>query len=168
MEKLLILVRRNPKNTDAWTEIKRVKQRLREEETGSYQYNSMYKQADATPPLVDCATYIGPVAVRDSAGRGKGLFTTKSVKAGELLFCEKAFGYSYSGDDSSIGKSNTTVLMNLGSGTVCVGGQAHLITQIVQRLYHNPAGSVVFTNLHHGVYTPVSTPEVDGAPVVDT
>ncbi|KAH6645483.1 hypothetical protein BKA67DRAFT_585158 [Truncatella angustata] len=168
MEKLIVLVRCNPRNTDTWAEIRRVKQRLLEEETGSYDFASMYKQAEATPPLIDCATYVGPVAVRNSVGRGRGLFTTRAVKSGELLFCEKAFAYSYAGDDSSIGRSNTTILMNLSTGTICVGGQAHLITQVVQKLYHDPSEAKVFIDLYHGDYTPVKTFEADGSPVVDT
>ncbi|KAI1653439.1 hypothetical protein F4813DRAFT_253040 [Daldinia decipiens] len=165
LESLMLLVRSNPKNSDAWGEIKRVKQRLREEEKGSYQFGNMYKQAEDTPPLIDCATYVGSVAVRDSPGRGKVLFTTKAVKAGELLLCEKAFAYSYAGDDS---KSNTTVLVNWHTNTMSMGGQLNLITQIVQKLYHNHDGAKVFTELHHGDYTPVTISEVDGAPVVDT
>lgn len=168
MEKLLALVRCNPRNTEAWAEIKRVKQRLKEEETGSYQFETMYRQAEATPPLVDCATYVGPVAVRDSEGRGKGLFTTRLVKVGELLFCEKAFAYSYASNDSDVGRSNMTILMNLSTNTITVGGQAHLITQVVQKMYHDPISAKVFTDLHHGDYAPVEICEVDGAPVVDT
>ncbi|KAI1210829.1 uncharacterized protein F4807DRAFT_40365 [Annulohypoxylon truncatum] len=168
LEKFLAVVRCNPKNSDAWAEIKRVKQRLCEEETGAYQFGSMYKQAERTPPLIDCATYVGSVEVRDSPGRGKGLFTTKRVKAGELLLCEKAFAYSYAGDDTPIGQQKITILMNLNSKTMCMGGQANLITQIVQKIYHNHEGADVFTNLHHGDYPKVATSEVDEAPVVDT
>ncbi|KAI1411046.1 hypothetical protein F5Y13DRAFT_191633 [Hypoxylon sp. FL1857] len=171
LEKLLLLVRSNPKNSDAWTEIERVKQRLNEEEAGSYQFSSMYKQAEATPPLIDCATFVGSVAVRDSPGRGKGLFTTKRVNAGELLLCEKAFAYSYAGEDSPIGRSNTSMLINVNTGTLSMGGDANLITQIVQKIYHNPARSKVFTDLRlgdYGDYVPVAVSEVDGAPVVDT
>ncbi|XXH04399.1 hypothetical protein Hte_010813 [Hypoxylon texense] len=168
LEKFSALVRSYPNNSDARAEIQRVKQRILEEETGSYQFDSMYKQAKATPPLIDCATYAVPVAVRDSAGRGKGLFTTKPVKAGELLLCEKAFGYSYAGDDSPIGRSNMIILMNLNSKSMCMGGQANLITQVVQKIYHNHAGSGVFTDLHHGDYNAVTTSKVDRNPVVDT
>ncbi|KAI1773666.1 hypothetical protein F4818DRAFT_97598 [Hypoxylon cercidicola] len=168
LEKFKTLARFYPENSDAWAEIRRVRQRLYEEETGSYEFASMYEQAEATPPLIDCATYARPVAVRDSPGRGKGLFTTKPVKAGELLLCEKAFAYSYAGDDSPVGRLNTTILMNTNSGTMCVGGQANLITQVVQKIYHNPAESEVFTDMHHGDYVPVTTSKVDGAPVVDT
>ena len=58
--------------------------------------------------------------------------------------------------------------MNLSNKTGAVGGQAHLITRVVQKMYHTPAGAEVFADLHHGDYTPVETREVDGAPVVDT
>ena len=98
----MLCVRTNPKNSDAWKEITRVQQRLNEEQKGLYQFSDMYKQAESTPPLIDCATYVGSVAVRDSPGRGKGLFTTKPVKAGELLLCEKAFVYSYADDESDL------------------------------------------------------------------
>ncbi|KAI1766063.1 hypothetical protein GGR53DRAFT_529160 [Hypoxylon sp. FL1150] len=168
LEKLLVLVRSNPKNSDAWAEIKKVKQRIAEEETGSYLFADMYKQAEITPPLIGCATYARPVAVRESSGRGKGLFTTKPVRAGDLLLCEKAFAYSYAGDDSPIGRDNMTLLMNLNTNFMCMGGQAKLITQIVQKLYHNHAESEVFTSLHHGDYVPVAISEADGIPVVDT
>lgn len=168
LEKLLAVVRSNPENSDAWTEIKRVKQRIREEETGAYQFSDMYKQAKSTPPLIDCATYVGPVAVRDSPSRGKGLFTTKKVKAGELLLCEKAFAYSYASDDSPIGRQKMTILMNLNSKTMCMGGQADLITQTVQKLFHNHGGAGTFTDLHHGDYEKVAVSSVDGTPVVDT
>ncbi|KAI1464925.1 uncharacterized protein F4812DRAFT_144812 [Daldinia caldariorum] len=167
-EKLVLCVRYNPKNSDAWSEIKRVQQRLNEETTGSYRFGDMYEQANKTPPLIDCATYVGSVEVRDSPGRGKGLFTTKPVKAGELLLCEKAFAYSYAGDDSNTGRSNTTVLMNWNTNNIWLGGQANLINQTVQKLYHNPDEGKAFTELDHRDYTPVAVSEVDGAPVVDT
>ncbi|KAI1476077.1 hypothetical protein F4774DRAFT_262798 [Daldinia eschscholtzii] len=167
-EKLLLCVRTNPKNSDTWKEITRVQQRLNEEQKGSYRFSDMYKQAESTPPLIDCATYVGSVAVRDSPGRGKGLFTTKPVKAGELLLCEKAFVYSYADDESDVGKSNMTVLMNFHTNSVCMGGQANLITETVQKLYHNPSEAKVFTELHHGDYKPVTASEADGVPVVDT
>ncbi|KAI2631539.1 hypothetical protein GGS26DRAFT_598610 [Hypomontagnella submonticulosa] len=168
LEKLVVLVRSNPKNSDAWAEIRRVQQRLREEKTGSYKFNDMYKQAEATPPLIDCATYIGSVGVRDSPGRGKGLFTTKPVKAGELLLCEKAFGYIYASDDSPIGISNTKLMVDEDCDTFYIGGQADLYPQVIQKLYHNHAGSEKFRSLDHGNYNPVNISEVDGAPVVDT
>ena len=82
----------------------------------------MYNQAKATPPILDCATFVGPVAVRDSLGRGQGLFTTKSVKAGDLLFAEKAFEYSHADNDTSVGKSNMTLFMSIDTNSMSMGG----------------------------------------------
>ncbi|KAI0595299.1 hypothetical protein F4775DRAFT_585593 [Biscogniauxia sp. FL1348] len=168
LEKLQELVESYPENTAALAEIVRVRQRLREEMDGVYQFSSMYKQSEATPPIIDCATYIGPVIVRSSPGRGRGLFTTKPVKAGDLLFCEKAFAYVYAGDDSPASLLKKTVLMNLTTKRTVMGGQAHLISQIAQKLYHNHESASVFTDLHHGDYDTVGISEVDGQPIVDT
>jgi hypothetical protein len=71
------------------------------------------------------------------------------------------------GKDSSVGRSNTTILMDWTNDTICMGGQAHLITEIIQKIYHNTPGAEVFTDLYRGNYATVTTSEVDGAPVVD-
>ena len=142
--------------------MKRTKERIAEEKTGNYDFERMYKQAEQTPPIIDCATFLGPVEVRQSPGRGRGLFTTKAVSAGQLLLCEKAFGYSYT-DEKQL-----SVLMNIATKRAKVGGQAGLLTQIVQKLYHGHCQSREFRELFCGDYTPVSVSEVDGTPVVDT
>ena len=127
----------------------------------------MYKQAKATPPLIDCATYSAPVEVRESPGRGRGLFTTREVTAGELLVCEKAFGYSFVSKDTA-GGSRLVTLMNLVTKNAVMGGQASLLTQLVQKMYHDPEAAQAFTKLHHGDYQPVTVAEVDEKPVVDS
>jgi hypothetical protein len=77
------------------SEMDRAKARLHEQQTGEYGFEKMYRQANATPPIIDCATFSKPVEIRPSPGRGRGLFTTRTVAAGELLLCEKAFSYCY-------------------------------------------------------------------------
>lgn len=143
----------------------RVQARLNEQQTGDYDFRQMYRQARTTPPLVDCATYSTPVQIRESPGRGRGLFTTRKVAAGELLVCEKAFGYSYAGEDQP---GVQKILMNISTKRMTMGGQADLITQVVQKLYHDPEAARSFVNLHHGDYKTSPVSEVDGRPVVDT
>ena len=167
IEKLRAVVESYPNNKEAWSEMDRVKQRLREQETGAYNFSDMQDQAKATPPIIDCATYVRNVAIRASPGCGRGLFTTKPVKAGELLLCEKAIAYSYAGGDDPIGSRNQRLLMNMGTNTMTVGGQAYLISQTVQKLYHNPESTNAFKELYHGDYQPVAVAEVDGKPIVD-
>lgn len=126
-------------------------------------------QLEATkrrPPLLDHATYVSPVSVRPTESRGRGLFTTKAVKAGDLLFCEKAFEHAFhDADDSSKGLA---LSINAQTDTMTVGTQADLIGFIVQKLYKNPFLLSIFTDLYHGSYKPIDVSEVDGIPVVDT
>lgn len=156
-----------PSNETSTTMLPRVKARLREQSTGEYDFKSMRKQAArSATPLVDVATYSAPVEIRSSPQRGRGLFTTRKVVAGELLVCEKALGYKYAGHDHM---GNTTLLMNVTTRRMTMGGQADVLTQLVQKLYHDPELSRVFAGAYHGDYDAVSAPDlVDGKPVVDT
>ncbi|KAF2966802.1 hypothetical protein GQX73_g6792 [Xylaria multiplex] len=163
-----VLTELYPKNGDALIESRRAQKRIKEAETGEYDFVHMYKQAKATPPIIDCATHIGPVAVREAHARGNGLFTTKPVKAGDLLLCEKAFAYCYASKDDLIGRKNMSLLVQLDTKRAKMGGQAQLLTEIVQKLYHSPQASEGFKALHHGAYTPVPISRLDGQPVVDT
>ncbi|PHH85191.1 hypothetical protein CDD83_778 [Cordyceps sp. RAO-2017] len=151
-----------PHNAAANKELDRAQARLREQQTGEYDFRRMYRQSKATPPLVDCATFSSAVEVRASPGRGLGLFTKTPVSAGQLLLCEKAFAYSHCGDDS------TRVLMNLCTKRMTAGSQAHLFTQVVQKLYHNPERSRPFRQLHRGAYAADTVLECDELPVVDS
>ena len=140
----------------------RTTQRLKEQKNGDYDFKAMYKAAQETPPCLDNATFIGNVEVRASKGRGRGLFTTKDVTAGELLLCEKAFSYC------SSEHSKATLLMNVDTDRGVLGTQADLITATVQKLFCNPSLRSMFTSLYHGDYQPVDDVEIDGMPIVDT
>lgn len=118
----------------------------------------MYQQAESTPPLIDCATYTGAVEIRESPGKGHGVFTTRKVLAGELLICEKAFGYAC--DDNAIPVSKDMIERDISS--------KFLRTQILQKMLHNIEAARCFGDLHHGDYDAVSVYEVDGRSVVDS
>ncbi|KAF5722004.1 TPR domain-containing protein [Fusarium mundagurra] len=166
LEMLERLTQSFPENKAASSEKDRLNDRLKEQRTGKYKFKEMYKQAEKTPPLIDCATFSAPVEIRESPGRGKGLFTTKAVSAGELLLCEKAFAYSFAGDEQST--KQTKILMNLATKRIVMGGQARLLSLIVQKLYHNSSLSAEFGDLHHADYQRVTVLETDGTPVVDS
>ena len=93
LETLETLTQSFPGNKAATSEKDRINERLKEQQTGEYNFKQMCKQAESTLPFIDCATFSAPVEIRESPGRGKGLFTTRAVSAGELLLCEKAFAY---------------------------------------------------------------------------
>ncbi|KAJ4111312.1 hypothetical protein NW768_011885 [Fusarium equiseti] len=162
--KLQTLLKSFPENKAAKAHLRRVESRLHEQETGRYSYKSMYEQAKVTPPLIDCATYSNPVEVRESSGRGRGLFTTKAVTAGDLLLCEKAFAYSFV--DETV--SPTRLLMNSATKKIVIGGPAYLLPQVAQKLYHNPQFLPGFHELYHEEPNKVDVAECDGAPVIDS
>ena len=156
-----------PDNTAAKGEFDRATARLAEKQRGEYPFGRLQREVKKyRPPHLDRATYVGPVSVRDTKSRGRGLFTTEAVRAGDLLFCEKAFAHAfYEETDNS---SNTSLLINSETQKMTIGTQAELISLIAQKLYKNPSLVSTFADLYHGSYTPVEVSEVDGIPVVDT
>lgn len=166
LEKLQTLAESYPDNEAVKPEMHRVKARLEELQTGQYSFFKMYKQAKSSPPLIDCATFSKAVEIRPSPGRGRGLFTNGPIAAGELILCEKAFAYCYAGDDQP--STATRMLMNLATKRMVVGGQAGLLTQIVQKLHHCPQLSPLFEDLYCADYPRVAVSQADGVPVVDT
>ncbi|RSL56213.1 hypothetical protein CEP54_008928 [Fusarium duplospermum] len=164
MAKLKLLAESYPENKAVGPEMKRVMARIKEQQNGKYSFKQMYKQSKMNPPLIDCADFSAPVEVRTSPGRGQGLFTTKAVSAGDLLVCEKAFAYSHVKEDDE----SVNLMLNLETNKMIVGGQANLLPQVVQKLFHNPEMTRGFFDLHHGDYQPVTVTECDGAPVVDS
>ena len=118
-------------------------------------------------PQSDISTYIGPVTVEKSETRGRGLFTTKEVKAGDLLLCEKAFLYAFR-DHRVIEHPDMTIMTNVVTGVMTMGAQADLIEMVVRKLHQNPSLIPTITDLHRGSYEPVVTADADGTPLVDS
>lgn len=154
-----------PANTAAKNEFIRAITRLAEQECGQYQFKRLQSEAKTSrPPRLDHATYIGPVSVEPSETRGRGLFTKKAVKAGDLLFCEKAFAYVFlDGEDA---RQAHAISVNLGASMMAII-QSELIQLVVQKLYKNPSLTSTFTDLFHASFKSVDVREVDGSPIVD-
>ncbi|ODM18565.1 hypothetical protein SI65_06437 [Aspergillus cristatus] len=149
------LLEENPSNAAAQNELARATERLAEQETGSYEFKKFHEAANKLrPPLLDHATYIGPVVVKEAGSYGRGLFTTKEVKAGDLLLCAKAFGFAFADPEH---RRDVTMVYKM-----------ELIRAISQKMYANPSLTSVITDLHADGYKSVDVAEVDGKPVVDT
>lgn len=149
-------------------ELDRTKSRLKEQESGDYDFKAIYDAVKVTPPTMDLATYIGPVEIRTSEGRGRGLFTTRDVAVGEMLLCEKAFAYCFADKATRSAASRTSLLLNTHTKQCFMGTQADLITTIVRKLRQNPSLIPAYTSLYHGDYEPVKEVQIDGVPIIDT
>jgi hypothetical protein len=146
-------------------EIKRTKARLDEQYTGKYNFQHMYKQAEKTPPIIDCANY-SIVEARSSKGRGQGLFTKVPVKAGQLLLCEKAFVYTFIDQYTPC-----TMAYHVGApeGKATIGGTARTMTKVLQKMHNDPNAKAVYDELYRADETwgPFGS-EVDGHPVTNS
>ena len=166
-ETLNRLLPKYPTNAMARKELSEVQIRLREQSRGEYDSKSMYEATKLMPLSFDYAIYLGPVDIKASAGRGRGLFTTRAVKVGELLLREKAFSHCYA-DEKGEFSNRISLLMDSETNRMMVGISGYLTTQIVQQLQRNPSQVPGYLSLHHGSYQPTLTKEVDGQPVIDT
>ena len=168
---LQILLEKFPASEPGKLELSRVRLRLSEQETGNYDFNKMYEATKLRPPLVDCATFRGPVEIRNSGSYGRGLFVTRPVKAGELLLCEKAFSYCFAAPPEEMASSKwsqRSVLLDVGANRISMGTHSDVIRDVSNKLARNPSLNQQFRDMHHGAYKPVSDTVVDGLPVVDT
>jgi tetratricopeptide (TPR) repeat protein len=157
-----------PLNKKAAEVLERARSRCEEQSSGDYNFECLQAEARRSrPPLLDHATYPGSVEVRQVANKGRGLFITKAVRAGDLVFCEKAFSYAWI-DEKARKSTGLTVLLNTETDGGFAGGQADLVTDIVQKLHRNPSLGPGFRTLYHGEYQSVDSFTVDGKPVVDT
>lgn len=166
-ESLKLLLQSYPHNEIAKIQYARVENRLKEQSCAEYNINSMYEATKKMPLSLDNATYFNPVEIKTSEGRGRGLFTTRAIKVGELLLCEKAFTHCHA-DTSDECASKISMLMESDTNRMTIGTEGYLIAAIVQQLQRNPSQIPTFFALHHGSYEPVGTIEVDGEPIIDT
>ena len=161
------LLREYPGNEAAMREKARAEQRLMEQRTGRYDFRKMYNDCLSKILYLDHGSYFGPVKIKNSQGRGLGLFTTKNVVAGELLLCEKAFSYSYKEKyaEKTEDSSGIPILANIFTNGITVGTQVNLLKETIQKLKWNPSFLPSVTALHHGSYVPAAEIKED---VVDT
>ncbi|KAG4292978.1 hypothetical protein FPRO06_12466 [Fusarium proliferatum] len=165
LEKLQALTAAFPKSVPGWSMKSAIFKRLEEQNDGGYAFDDMLVEAQETPPLIDRATFSSLVEIRIAPGRGKGLFLTKDVSAGDLILCEKAFSYCFMDE-----KSHKTypILGNLPLKEVTTGGSVRLWAQAIQKLYHNPEHIDTIQELFHGDQKKLQISECDGSPVVDS
>ncbi|KAJ5436145.1 Tetratricopeptide-like helical [Penicillium cf. griseofulvum] len=163
----LQLCKKHPEDIHAKNDFREAIIRLAEQKKGLYNFKKMQEKASKTyPPLLDHATWIGPVTIRQTECQGRGLFTTKAVKAGELLLCEKAFAYAT--EHPSGPRWSSILHINTETQTTTRGGQAVLASSIIEKLSKNPSLASAITDLHSGEFNQVPTGPVGDKPVVDT
>ena len=128
----------------------RVCNRFKEQLYGKYDFTHIWKHPPtAESPLVDFASYTGPIEPRETQSWGRGVFTTQPVKAGELLLCEKALSVVMPDRSPKSGcfvvnHHETTLTTDLAAFTIR--------TDVVQKIVRNRSLRAYFDKLYDGGY----------------
>ena len=125
------------------------------EQSGNFDFASMLDEAikKKGPPLLDRASYLGAIEVRKCAieSHGRGLFTTKAVKAGELLLCEKAFAAAFALNSSNAeaevdGSVDTQSDVSKWKQKI----RQEIVETVSEKLLRSPSAVSVFADLYPG------------------
>lgn len=80
-----------PEDKDAKVQLKKIEARLREEETGFYDLMKIRTSLSKARSRVEAGNFTKNTQIKDSPGKGRGLYATRDIPAGEIVMCEKAF-----------------------------------------------------------------------------
>ncbi|RPA92785.1 hypothetical protein L873DRAFT_1749909 [Choiromyces venosus 120613-1] len=165
--RLVKLLKEYPENKNAKDGLLRTFRRLREQRSGEYEFAKMrneVKEWGNKKGKLDCAEYVGPVRVGHAGSKGRGLFTTRDVKFGELLLCSKAFKVCHKEAEGA----RLAILFNFKTRNGQSGTHSQLVQELIQILYHNPKKAKKVYELTSGDYERVKGEMVDGLPIVDS
>jgi tetratricopeptide (TPR) repeat protein len=133
----------SPGDKDAKLYLKRINIRLKEQENGTHNLTKLSVDTTKARSRVDAANYTGHTEVKDSASRGRGLFATRNIAAGEIIMCEKAFCVVYGHERETM----TAMTYDLRDDRIRVAPLG-LSKAIVQKLISNPSQIPAFMDLY--------------------
>ena len=160
LTKLLAL---DPSDSDGKALLEKVRARLEEQESGTYDFVLLVKGLSRKQPRVDIADYTKRTVAGVSKGRGRGLFAAEDVQLGELIMCEKAFCAVYEWES----ETSQTKVYDVRPKKFD-GFPAALWAGTVQKLQQTPSQCAELTKLT-GRYSGAGSRKdvVDGSPVID-
>jgi tetratricopeptide (TPR) repeat protein len=132
-----------PGDKDAKSYLKRITARSREQEAGTHNLTKLSVDMTKARSRVDAATFVGDTEVKESANRGRGLFATRNIAAGELIMCEKAFCVVWGHERETM----TAMTYDLRDDRIRVSPLG-LSKAIVQKLESNPSQIPAFMDLY--------------------
>ncbi|TDZ21194.1 putative protein lysine methyltransferase SET6 [Colletotrichum orbiculare MAFF 240422] len=80
-----------PEERGAAVYLRRLEARFREQKNGDYDLAKLRANLSQNSPRADAASFTAKTEVKDSANKGRGLFATRDIAAGEIVMVEKAF-----------------------------------------------------------------------------
>lgn len=138
-----------PSNQSIKRELDRASARLAEAQSGEYDFKKMFESASYRSPHLDHANYTARTTIAESKLHGRGVFAKESIKAGEVVLCERAFILPGQYEPSR--------------------ASAALYATMVRYIYDNPSKAEQILKLDGGDYTRSGSEGtmIDGVPVTD-
>ncbi|KAH7355715.1 hypothetical protein BKA66DRAFT_271539 [Pyrenochaeta sp. MPI-SDFR-AT-0127] len=121
-----------PDDKDAKVHLKKIHLRLREQETGAYDLMKIKGALSRKQPRVEAADFTKNTQAKDSPERGRGLFATRNIAAGDIVMCEKAFCVVWGHEEEAL----TAMTYDVRDDTIRVS-PVGLSKAVVQKLLNN-------------------------------
>ncbi|USW58215.1 Putative SET domain, tetratricopeptide-like helical domain superfamily [Septoria linicola] len=153
-----------PEDKEAKIYLRNIETRLSEQSTGQYDLAKIRSRISPAKSRVDAATFTANTVFRDSPIGGRGLFTTRDIKAGEIVLCEKAFCVVWSHE----AEAWSAMTYDARDDKIRVF-PAGMTKVLVQKLLNNPSQISKVMDLfgdHKSIGSQVI--ETEDGPVVDT
>lgn len=116
---------------------------IAQSDTGYYPWDNIAKM-EFQNHCHDLAEYEGSVVVKDSPNKGRGLFATETIRAGQLILASKAFAYVVASNEAGI------FLNSKDTKCIKTRSQTQLVTSIAQILNNCPEKCTEFYSLYGG------------------
>lgn len=123
-----------PTDKDAALNLRRIEIRLREQNTGKYDFKKLKASATKARPRVDAASFVSNIEFKESPGRGRGAFASRDISTGELIICEKSFCVVWGHEDEAL----TAITYDVRDDRIRVS-PVGLDKATMQRLLNNPS-----------------------------
>ena len=143
-----------PEDKDVTKQLRLTEARLKEQETGSYKWEKLKAGVDA-------GNFVNLTEVKESPGRGRGLFAKRNIAQGELIMCEKAFCVVWGNESEAL----TAMTYDVRDDKIRVS-PVGLTRAIVQKLLKNPSQISKVYSLF-GDYSGEKESSKDGEDTVD-
>ena len=132
-----------PGDKDAKLYSKKIAQRIKERETGSIDFNKIRSGLSRERSRVDAASFVRNTHIKDSPGRGRGLFAARDLAPGETILVEKALCVVWGHETDAL----TAVTYDVRDDQIRFT-PVGLTKAIVQKLLSSPSKIEAFMNLH--------------------
>ncbi|KAI8268114.1 N-lysine methyltransferase SMYD2-A [Colletotrichum sp. SAR11_239] len=152
-----------PEDKGARANLKRLALRLKEQTEGGHDFAKIKSSLSRAAPRADAATFNGKTVVKDSKGRGRGLFASRDIGNGAVIMVEKASSVVWGHESDAL----TGMTYDVRDKKIRVS-PIGLTKVIAQNLLNNPSRIAKVMDLY-GDYTgdAKAKTETEEGPVVD-